>query len=63
MSAAKLRNPPEIKLTLYVYLSSQPARAILGFCQLNGIEYDMNIIDIFKGGHMTADFAKVNPAK
>ena len=63
MSTA-MRNPPGIKLILYIDYRSQPARALMSFCQKNGISAELQEILMFKGEHMKPPFSvKVNPAK
>ena len=46
------RNPPGIKLVLYVDFVSQPSRAIMAFCKLNGIEFEERLVAVRKGEHM-----------
>mmetsp|Transcript_31901 Transcript_31901/g.36430 ORF Transcript_31901/g.36430 Transcript_31901/m.36430 type:complete len:175 (+) Transcript_31901:2-526(+) len=48
------------KLKLYVDEASQPSRAVLIFCELNGIEYEKVPVIIFKGQHLSEEFAKIN---
>ena len=62
-SSARL-NPPGIKLILYIDFRSQPARALISFCRLNGIQAELKEIHMFKGEHMKPPFSvEVNPAK
>jgi len=58
-----MRNPPGVKLTLFIDYRSQPARAIMGLCQLNGIEHERKEVLMWKGEHMKEPFITVNPAK
>ena len=63
MATAALRNPPGVKLTLFIDPISQPVRAILGFVRLNGIEHEIKEVTLMKGEHMSDEVAKLNPAK
>ncbi|XP_059644374.1 glutathione S-transferase T1-like isoform X3 [Cornus florida] len=46
-----------MKLKVYVYRMSQPSRAILLFCKVNGIDFEEIKIDLFKRQHLTPEFA------
>ena len=64
MSNNSRLNPPGIKLILYIDFRSQPARALIAFCRLNGIQAELKEIILFKGEHMKPPFStEVNPAK
>ncbi|XP_059644373.1 glutathione S-transferase T1-like isoform X2 [Cornus florida] len=52
-----------MKLKVYVYRMSQPSRAILLFCKVNGIDFEEIKIDLFKRQHLTPEFAEVNPMR
>ena len=59
-----MRNPPNLKLKLYIDYASQPARALIGFCRLNGIDHELKSVAMRKGEHMQEPFkTQVNPAK
>ncbi|XP_016189537.1 glutathione S-transferase T1 isoform X3 [Arachis ipaensis] len=49
------------KLKVYADRMSQPSRAILIFCRVNGIDFEEIKVDISKGHHLTPDFTEVNP--
>ena len=63
MALAAVRNPPKVKLTLFVDFASQPARAVIAFCRLNQIEHEIKIVELMKGEHLKGESAKKNPAK
>ncbi|XP_024170880.1 glutathione S-transferase T1 [Rosa chinensis] len=50
-----------MKLKLYVYRMSQPARAILIFCKVNGIDFEEVNINLPKCQHLSPEFKKINP--
>ncbi|KAK9927225.1 hypothetical protein M0R45_024418 [Rubus argutus] len=50
-----------MKLKLYVYRMSQPARAILIFCKVNAIDFEEVQISIAKRQHLSPEFKKINP--
>ncbi|KAJ6804377.1 glutathione S-transferase T1-like [Iris pallida] len=50
-----------MKMKVYVDRMSQPSRAILIFCKVNGIEFEEVRIDIFKGQHRSPQFKEINP--
>ncbi|XVF52884.1 hypothetical protein PTKIN_Ptkin05aG0054300 [Pterospermum kingtungense] len=52
-----------MKLKVYADRMSQPTRAILIFCKVNGIDYEEVKVDISKGQHLTPEFAEINPMK
>ena len=60
---AEFRNPPGVKLTLFIDPVSQPVRAILGFVRLNGIKHEIKQVALRKGEHMSEEISKLNPAK
>lgn len=49
------------KLKVYVDRMSQPSRAILIFCRLNGIDFEEVQIDLSKRHHLSPQFTEVNP--
>lgn len=53
----------EMELKLYVDRVSQPSRAILIFCKINGIEFEEVKIDLMKGKHLAPEFEEINPMK
>ncbi|GMH26590.1 hypothetical protein Nepgr_028433 [Nepenthes gracilis] len=48
-------------LKIYADRVSQPARAVILFCRLNGIEFEEVEIDIFKGVHLSPEYKEINP--
>ncbi|KAL5551658.1 hypothetical protein UlMin_001834 [Ulmus minor] len=50
-----------MKLKVFVDRLSQPARAILIFCKMNGIEFEEVSLDITKREHMKPEFKAINP--
>ncbi|KAH6835021.1 glutathione S-transferase THETA 1 [Perilla frutescens var. hirtella] len=52
-------------MTLKVYADrmSQPSRAIIIFCKVNGIDFEEARIDLSKGQHLTPEFQEINPMK
>ncbi|VFR01878.1 unnamed protein product [Cuscuta campestris] len=50
-------------LKLYVERMSQPSRAVLIFCKVNGIEFEEVSIRLAKGQHRTPEFIEINPMK
>ncbi|KAK1374803.1 Glutathione S-transferase [Heracleum sosnowskyi] len=50
-------------LKVYVDRMSQPSRAVLIFCKVNGIEFDEVKIDISKGQQRSPEYAEINPMK
>ncbi|KAK7369676.1 hypothetical protein VNO80_11719 [Phaseolus coccineus] len=49
------------KLKVYADRMSQPSRAVLIFCRLNGIDFVEIKVDISKGHHLSSEFREVNP--
>ncbi|KAK9927228.1 hypothetical protein M0R45_024421 [Rubus argutus] len=50
-----------MKLKVYVDRMSQPSRAILIFCKMNGIDFEEVQISIAKREHRSPEFKKMNP--
>ncbi|CAI9094027.1 OLC1v1029670C1 [Oldenlandia corymbosa var. corymbosa] len=50
-------------LKLYVDRMSQPSRAILIFCRVNGIDFEEVRVDLSKRQHLSPEFREVNPMK
>lgn len=50
-------------LKLYIDRMSQPSRALLIFCKVNGIDFEEVKVDISKGQHLSSEFQEVNPMK
>ncbi|CAA3025307.1 glutathione S-transferase T1 [Olea europaea subsp. europaea] len=52
-------------MTLKVYADrmSQPSRAVIIFCKINGIEFEEVKIDISRRQHRTPEFEEINPMK
>ncbi|XP_014507473.1 glutathione S-transferase T1 [Vigna radiata var. radiata] len=49
------------KLKVFADRMSQPSRAVLIFCRLNGIDFEEIKVDISKGHHLSSQFREVNP--
>ncbi|MBA0554655.1 hypothetical protein Golob_013748, partial [Gossypium lobatum] len=52
-----------MKLEVYADRMSQPSRAVIIFCKVNGIDYTERKVDISKREHLTPEFAEINPMK
>ncbi|KAI3453700.1 hypothetical protein Pfo_010363 [Paulownia fortunei] len=52
-------------MTLKVYADrmSQPSRAVIIFCKLNGIDFEEVKIDLSRRQHLTPEFREINPMK
>ncbi|XP_030551654.2 glutathione S-transferase T1 isoform X1 [Rhodamnia argentea] len=50
-----------MKLKVYVDRMSQPSRAIIIFCKVNGIDFEEVRIDLSKRQHRSPEFRDVNP--
>ncbi|KAL8138924.1 hypothetical protein V2J09_004925 [Rumex salicifolius] len=50
-------------LKVYADRRSQPSRAILIFCKVNGIDFEEVPIDIGKREHRTPEYEEINPMK
>ncbi|GJV34685.1 glutathione S-transferase T1-like protein [Tanacetum coccineum] len=48
-------------LKVYVDRMSQPSRAVLLFCKVNGIEFEEILVNIGKNKHITPEFKEINP--
>ncbi|XP_019195780.1 PREDICTED: glutathione S-transferase T1-like [Ipomoea nil] len=48
-------------LTVYVDRMSQPSRAVLIFCRVNGIDFEEVQLQLAKGQHKSPEFKKINP--
>ncbi|MCL7032686.1 hypothetical protein MKW94_021967 [Papaver nudicaule] len=48
-------------LKVYVDRMSQPSRAVLIFCKVNGIEFDEIKVDLAKQEHRSPEFKAINP--
>ncbi|KAK4797226.1 hypothetical protein SAY86_029552 [Trapa natans] len=55
------RHPREMKLKVYADRMSQPSRAVIVFCKVNGIDFEEVRVDISKRQHLTPEFAEINP--
>ncbi|KAI5383718.1 Glutathione S-transferase T1, variant 2 [Lathyrus oleraceus] len=52
-----------MKLKVYADRMSQPSRAILIFCKVNGIEIEEIHIELSKREHLSPEFQAINPLK
>ncbi|KAL0297664.1 UNVERIFIED_CONTAM: Glutathione S-transferase T1, partial [Sesamum radiatum] len=52
-------------MTLKVYADrmSQPSRAVIIFCKLNGIDFEEVRVDLSKRQQLTPEFREINPMK
>ncbi|XP_020579119.1 glutathione S-transferase T1-like [Phalaenopsis equestris] len=50
-----------MKLRVFADRMSQPSRAVLIFCKLNGIDFEEVRIDISKGDHRSKEYKEINP--
>ena len=48
-------------LKLYVDAMSQPARAVMSFCNLNNIQFEQHNIKIAKNEQRSPEFLAINP--
>ncbi|PPD77460.1 hypothetical protein GOBAR_DD25612 [Gossypium barbadense] len=49
-----------MKLNVYADKMSQPSRAVVFFCKVNGIDYEEIKVHIPKGQHLTPEFEAIN---
>ncbi|XP_042481617.1 glutathione S-transferase T1-like [Macadamia integrifolia] len=52
-----------MKLKVYGDRLSQPTRAVIIFCKLNGIDFEEIRIDLLKRQHLSPQFREINPMK
>ncbi|XVF13141.1 hypothetical protein REPUB_Repub08aG0182600 [Reevesia pubescens] len=52
-----------MKLKVYADRMSQPSRAVIIFCKVNGIDYEEIKVELSKRQHLTPEFAEINPMK
>ncbi|XP_004503735.1 glutathione S-transferase T1-like [Cicer arietinum] len=52
-----------MKLKVYTDRMSQPSRAILIFCKVNGIDFEEIQIELSKRQHLSPEFQAINPFK
>lgn len=50
-----------MKLKIYADRMSQPSRAVILFCKVNGIDFEEIKVDLFKRQHLSHEFKEVNP--
>ncbi|KAL3498828.1 hypothetical protein ACH5RR_041560 [Cinchona calisaya] len=50
-------------LKLFVDRMSQPSRALLIFCKVNGIDFEEVTIELFKRHHLSPEYEAINPMK
>ncbi|XP_026409421.1 glutathione S-transferase T1-like [Papaver somniferum] len=48
-------------LKVYCFRMSQPSRAILIFCKVNGINFEEITVDLTKGEHKLPEYKEINP--
>ncbi|KAI3924946.1 hypothetical protein MKW98_002855 [Papaver atlanticum] len=48
-------------LKVYCFRMSQPSRAILIFCKVNGINFEEITVDLTKGEHKLPEYEEINP--
>ncbi|KAI3985305.1 hypothetical protein MKX01_033619 [Papaver californicum] len=46
---------------IYCHRGSQPSRAILIFCKVNGIDFEEITVDLTKGEHKLPEYKEINP--
>ncbi|KAL7183005.1 hypothetical protein ACSBR1_041653 [Camellia fascicularis] len=52
-----------MRLKLYVDRMSQPSRAVLIFCKVNGIDFEEIKVDLVKREHLNPEFKEINPMR
>ncbi|KAG2410775.1 hypothetical protein LR48_Vigan11g012900 [Vigna angularis] len=52
-----------MKLKVYADRMSQPSRAILIFCKVNGIDFEEIKVDLSKRQHLSPEFQAINPLR
>ncbi|XP_073134815.1 glutathione S-transferase T1-like [Henckelia pumila] len=52
-----------MRLKVFADRMSQPSRAVIIFCKLNGIDFEEVKTDISKRQHLTPEFREINPMK
>ena len=57
------RNPKHLKLILWADILSQPGRAVVSFCQENGIEFEHKETGIFEGKMNPKEYGKISPLR
>ncbi|XP_040990384.1 glutathione S-transferase T1-like isoform X2 [Juglans microcarpa x Juglans regia] len=50
-----------MKLKVYADRMSQPSRAVIIFCKVNGIDFEEIKVDLSKRQHLSAEFKEINP--
>lgn len=45
---------------IYADIISQPARAVLSYCEVLGLKYTLREIRLFSGEHLTEDYKKIS---
>ncbi|KAI0493734.1 hypothetical protein KFK09_023858 [Dendrobium nobile] len=51
----------KMKLKVYADRLSQPSRAIIIFCKINGIDFEEVSVDLVKGEHKLPEYKDINP--
>ncbi|XP_015896161.2 glutathione S-transferase T1 [Ziziphus jujuba] len=55
------RKTNTMKLKVYADRLSQPSRAVIIFCKVNGIDFEEIKLDISKRQHLSPEFKEINP--
>ncbi|PKA55014.1 Glutathione S-transferase T1 [Apostasia shenzhenica] len=50
-----------MKLKVYADRLSQPSRAVIIFCKVNGIDFEEVLVNLAKGEHRSREFKEINP--
>ncbi|XP_078523931.1 glutathione S-transferase theta-1-like [Lissotriton helveticus] len=50
-------------LQLYLDLASQPCRGVYIFAKKNNIDFELKLVELSKGEHLSAEFKSVNPLR
>ncbi|KAG9441213.1 hypothetical protein H6P81_017067 [Aristolochia fimbriata] len=50
-----------MELKVYAERLSEPSRAVILFCKVNGIEFEEVAINLLKGEHRTQEYKEINP--
>lgn len=50
-----------VKVTLYGFIGSPPARASMMSCAALGVDYELKVLDVTRMEHHTPEYLKLNP--